>query len=93
VLLVSKIAPDKIDKGFTITNLGKQDMPVKNGEIELEAIYGPFICSDTFEKYIGVITVGGRMFMTISFEESIIDKRTVEQLKEAVKRILSKETG
>ncbi|MFW9995887.1 MAG: condensation domain-containing protein [Candidatus Odinarchaeota archaeon] len=91
--LVRIIVGGRASKGFTITNLGNQDLPTVYGDLVLEGIYGPHICAEMFEKYMSVTTVGGKMYFMFSFNEAIIEKHTVERLKDVVIEILERESS
>ena len=77
--------------GYAITNVGRFDIPVSYGPLELEAVYGPLFYSDVEEKMLGVITVGGRMSFchvsrrSIINDASILRDTAMDYLKAAVK--------
>lgn len=81
---------DKINTGLDVANLGRLDFPRNYGIVQLEAIYGPSQYVDFQEKYLGVITVGGRMFFSLTFDEAIIERDTVEEIIDVALKHLGK---
>ena len=72
--------------------MGRLDIPTRYGPLELEAVYGPSIFSDVEEKVIGVITVGGRLSVTLLCNEKVTEPGVAERLKNAAMVILRRET-
>jgi len=91
--LVEKMGINNVVAGLLITNLGRLDLPVDYGPLHLAAMYGPYVYSDTMEKYLGVMTVGGRMHFTLCSGETIIDPPTVERVRDAAMDYLGEATG
>ncbi|MFX0061894.1 MAG: condensation domain-containing protein [Candidatus Hermodarchaeota archaeon] len=87
--LVEQIGGNKINVGIIITNLGKVDIPLNYGFVTLESITGPYVYSDTMEKYLGVITVGGKLHFALSFGENFISANTIEKIKELAMKHLN----
>ena len=63
--------------GYAITNVGRFDIPMSYGSLELEAVYGPLFYSDVEEKMLGVITVGGRLSFFHVSRKSVINDATL----------------
>ena len=84
---------DRVNVSLDIANLGKLDFPLVYGSLQLEAIYGPSQHSDFQKKYLGVCTLGGKMYFTFTFDESIIDKETMEEIKDSAMEYLAKATA
>ncbi|MEO0685707.1 MAG: condensation domain-containing protein, partial [Cyanobacteria bacterium J06649_11] len=70
--LLKKKGLDKLFVGIVISNLGKIDIPVDYGNLHLEAVRGAAVYSDSAEKILEVVTVGGKMYLTLTFGDTII---------------------
>jgi len=81
---------DRINTNLDIANLGRLDFPRNFGPLQLEAIYGPSQYVDFQEKYLGILTVGGRMYFTFTFDDAIISRDTVEEIIDAALKHLGK---
>ena len=69
--------------GVLVSNLGRQEIPVRFGDLGVEALYGP--CVHTLsEKYLGAITVGGAMHLSLTFDEQAVPRRKIERLRDAM---------
>jgi NRPS condensation-like uncharacterized protein len=91
--IVERMGIDRITASLVITNLGRLDIPVNYGSRHLAALYGPYVHSDTVEKYLGVATVGGRMRFTLCSGETLIDNETVEAVRDAAMDHLRRAAG
>ena len=74
--------------GLAITNLGLLDYPEKYGTLELERFI--FVTSGTpyIELVIPVVTVAGRLTLTVNYLEENTDTSTMEKLKKKVLKYL-----
>jgi NRPS condensation-like uncharacterized protein len=79
----------RVNTGLDISNFGRYDFPVSYGALELKAIIVPAFLSDYQEKCLRIITVGGKMFFTFTFRESILDLLTAEQIRDTSMKYLS----
>ncbi|MHC5674438.1 phthiocerol/phthiodiolone dimycocerosyl transferase family protein [Nostoc sp.] len=71
-----------------VTNLGCLNIPQEFGSLYLDAIYGPIVQSSENIKIVGVTTLGGKMFLTLTFSESVLPRLLAEQIKsEAMQQI------
>ncbi|MFX0090988.1 MAG: condensation domain-containing protein [Candidatus Hodarchaeota archaeon] len=76
--------------GMALTNLGKMDIPLQYGDLELESILFIPPASLLAEKVIGVLTVGGKLRIAVTYLEKYLKteiaqrllNRTVEIIKE-----------
>ena len=84
---------NKLNTGLEISNIGKYKFPVDYGSLKLEAIFVPVFLSDYQEKCLRVISVGRKMFFTLTFWDSIIDKITAEKIRDMSMTYLSRATG
>ena len=66
---------------FSVTNLGRVDLPVKAGRFELEA-FTNLVNASEYERTICVNTFNGKLTTTLLFRESKMDLRCAEKLKE-----------
>lgn len=64
-----------------VTNLGRLNIPQQFGSLYLEAIYGPIVQSSENIKIVGVATLGGKMFFTFTFSESVLSRSQAERIK------------
>ena len=64
--MLKRMKWDRTSFGYSVTNVGRVDIPTEYGERRLEAVYGPSLYSDVNEKVVGVTTVGGRLAFTMS---------------------------
>ncbi len=78
---------------YLITNLGKLDFPKNYGNLELDSIFGFTVFNPLGEKLVGVATFGGKMSFTFSFDESLIDRETMEKIKQETIESLAKAVG
>ncbi|MEG4207174.1 condensation domain-containing protein [Microcoleus sp. Pol7_A1] len=71
-----------------VTNLGRLNIPQEFGSLSLEAIYGPIVQSSENIKIVGVTTLGGKMFLTLTFSDSVWPRSLAEQIKrEAIEQL------
>jgi hypothetical protein len=66
---------------LVVTNLGSLNIPQEYGSLSLEAIYGPIVQSSENAKIVGVITLGDKMFLTLTFSESVLPRSHAEKIK------------
>jgi hypothetical protein len=76
--------------GYSITNVGRMNIPTSYGQYQLESVYGPFVYSDVNEKTMGVITVGDKVTFLISYNKTIVTPHTAEAIRKAAMDYLSK---
>ncbi len=87
-LSAGSLTMDMINNSYTLSNLGRFDFPVKYGSLQLESVFSPAVFGTMSEKVLTAITVGGRLSLTLVFEESIIDSPTMEKIKDAAMKYL-----
>ena len=73
---------DKINFGYSITNVGKVAIPANYGNLSIESVYGPLFYSDVNEKTVGVITVGDKITYTLSYNTKNISMEKIKQIKD-----------
>jgi len=73
---------------FSVTNLGRVDLPGKTGRFELEAFYN-LVNASEHERTICVNTCNGRLTTSLLFRESKMDLASAEKLKELVDQQLA----
>ncbi|TXT64317.1 MAG: putative Condensation domain-containing protein [Promethearchaeota archaeon] len=78
---LKKMHLDEVYHSFILTNLGKIQIEKHYGNYILNSIHGPYIYSDTIEKYFGVITLNEEMFISISYGENTISTSKIIKLK------------
>jgi NRPS condensation-like uncharacterized protein len=82
--------PVKYD--FSITNLGRLDLPAKSGPFEVEAFYN-LVNTSEYERTVCVNTCNGRLTYSFLFRESKMDLRRAEKLMYLVNGKLSRAVG
>ena len=84
---------DKISYGYSITNVGKMNIPSFYGQLQLDAMYGPAVYSDVNEKLIGVITIGDRTSFMMTYNEDNISTDDAKKIRDAAIGHLSEALG
>jgi hypothetical protein len=76
-------------KDITVSNLGRLKIPQQYGELQLAAVYSPSIF-DRFDRdlVVGVITLGGRVFFSLTYSESGFSVAQIEQFQQTAMQIL-----
>jgi len=74
--LQGRITPEFVANNFegtnhdlSITNLGRLDMPLQYGPLQLEALFGPILGGDPEDIVLGVTTINSKMFFCLSFTD------------------------
>jgi len=75
--------------GYSITNVGRMNIPTNYDRYQLESVYGPFVYSDVNEKTVGVITVGNKVAFLMSFNETIVTPHAAEEIRKTAMEYLS----
>jgi hypothetical protein len=68
--------------GTALTNLGVDKLPTEYPPYRIEAIYGPSVYSEILEKVVSAVTVNGSLFMTLTYEESVISSEIIQEFKQ-----------
>ncbi|MFL7892499.1 MAG: hypothetical protein AB8I56_10570 [Anaerolineales bacterium] len=100
VVLMDEVAPiitpeilinqwPKVEYDLSITNLGKLDIPVHYGSLQLEALYGPTITGNPTEIVLGVITIGGKMYFSLVYTDWKLKPSQAEKIKESAMKWLA----
>jgi NRPS condensation-like uncharacterized protein len=87
--LVQQMNWQGISYGYSITNVGRMNIPTSYNQYQLESVYGPFVYSDVNEKTIGVITVGDKITFLMSYNEAIVTSPTAEEIRQTAMDYLS----
>ena len=88
-MLLKMMNFDKISYGYSITNVGKINIPSVYGELHLDMVYGPAVYSDVNEKLVGVITIGDRISFMMTYNEDNISTDNAKQIRDAAITYLS----
>ena len=75
---------------LSITNLGRLDLPTRYGSLQLEALFGPILGGDPEDVVLGVLTIGGRMHLGLSFTDLKMDAAQATQIIATAMRWLAK---
>jgi len=66
---------------LALSNLGRLDIPQQFGHLHLRAIYGPTLLGSENVKVLSVTTLGGEMFFTFAYLESVTSQASAEKIK------------
>ena len=91
--LLKKMNWDHTNYGYSITNVGRIDIPNRYGDLELDAVYGPLLYSDVNEKTVGVVTVAGKLTCTITYNEKHVSENDVAKIIDLSRQHLRQATG
>ena len=80
--MLARMGWDRVSYGYSLTNVGRSDIPTRYGSHELEAVYGPFFYSDVNEKVVGVTTAAGSLTFTLTCDEAVVGRGVPERLRE-----------
>ena len=81
--LLRKMGWHEVTYGYAITNVGRLDIPTRYGALQIESVFGPGFFSDVEEKIVGAITVGGKLSLLLSCNETLLGPCTGDKLKQA----------
>ncbi len=82
--------PVKYD--FSITNLGRLDIPARIGGLTVTAFHN-LVNSSEHERTVGVNSLDGRMTFSFTFRESKMDPQEAENLLQSAIRLLAEAVG
>lgn len=72
-----------------ISNLGRLNIPQQYGHLQLAAIYGPSATTHIeSDRFVGVATLGDKMFFNLLYSESDISPVQSEQLQQEAMQLL-----
>jgi len=83
----------KMHTGMLMSNLGRLDLPLDYGDLHLEALIPPAVYAGNAEKALEVLTLGGTMYLTLTFDPSVIAGDTVSAVKDTAVQILAQSAG
>lgn len=66
--------------GMVLTNLGKMDIPLQYGDLELESIFFIPPASLLAEGVLGILTVGGKLRIAVSYLEKYLKTEIAQRL-------------
>jgi hypothetical protein len=67
---------------LSISNLGRLDFPLQYGALQLEALFGPILGGDPEDVVLGVVTIGDKMHLNLSFTDLKLTLSQAEQIVE-----------
>jgi len=82
-MLLKMMNFDKISYGYSITNVGKVNIPSVYGRFRLDKVYGPAVYSDVNEKLIGVITIDDRISFMMTYNEDNVSTDNAKKIRDA----------
>ena len=92
-ILLKMMNFNKVSYGYSITNVGRMNIPSVYGKLRLDSVYGPAVYSDVNEKLIGVITIGGRISFMMTYNKNNVSEEKAELIRDAVVNHLSNAIG
>lgn len=81
-MLLKMMNFDKVSYGYSITNVGRMNIPSEYGKLGLVSVYGPAVYSDVNEKLIGVITIADRISFMMTYNEKNVSTEKAEQIRD-----------
>jgi NRPS condensation-like uncharacterized protein len=73
-----------------VSNLGRLTIPQQYGELQLAAIYGPAVMTHLDRHlFVGVATLGGRMFLSLTYSASDFLTGHIELLQQTAMQFLT----
>jgi hypothetical protein len=81
-MLVKMMNFNKVSYGYSITNVGRINIPSVYGRLRLDSVYGPAVYSDVNEKLIGVITIGDRISFMMTYNQNNVSKDKAELIRD-----------
>lgn len=89
-ILLKGMGVNELIANFSITNIGKLEIPADYGNYSLEALYGPSVFSDLIEMVVGVSTVGEKMNLIITYNEKNLSKNQIDNIKKISMGLIKK---
>ena len=83
----------KMRTGILVSNLGRLDFSTDYGDLFLAAIIPPAIYAGNAEKALEALTIGGKLYLTLTFDESNVSRETVNEVKKVAMQILTEPDG
>jgi hypothetical protein len=71
---------EEFQLGLALTNLGKMDIPLQYGELKLESIFFIPPINLLAEKVVGILTVGGKLRIVLSYLEKNMKTEIAQSL-------------
>jgi NRPS condensation-like uncharacterized protein len=78
--IVKRNLTEEFQIGLALTNLGKMDIPLQYGELELESIFFIPPINLLAEKVVGILTVGGKLRIVLSYLEKNMKTEIAQSL-------------
>ncbi len=79
--------------GLVLSNLTRLDFPRHYGPLTLEQMMFLGAATRSYQKAVGVVTVSGKLTMTVSYVEESVDSHTMAAFKTSLLDILTREVG
>lgn len=92
-IVVKMMNFNQVSYGYSITNVGRMNIPTAYGPLKLEEVYGPADYSDVNEKLVGVVTVGGKVSFVMTYNEDNLGPDQAGQIREIAMRHLLTAVG
>ncbi|HEY9710865.1 MAG TPA: hypothetical protein V6D48_21845, partial [Oculatellaceae cyanobacterium] len=91
-MTVRQYGKDMVSSDITVTNLGRLEIPLRRGGLELEKLFFTVTGLRHEQIIVGITTIGGKMCVTFRYLDSLtpsasaqrINQGAIERLREAV---------
>jgi hypothetical protein len=87
--MLKKMNWEDVSYGYSITNVGRMEIPTEYGPFELETVHGPYFYSDVNEKVVGVTTVGGRLTFLMAYDDAKVHVVEAGEIRDLATRLLN----
>jgi hypothetical protein len=84
---------DQVRAGLVLSNLTRLDFPRQYGQLALDAMMFLGAGTRSYQKAVGVVTVNGKLTMTVSYVEESVDSHTMAAFKASLLDGLAREMG
>ena len=92
-MLLKMMNFNKVSYGYSITNVGRINIPTAYGKLRLDSVYGPAVYSDVNEKLIGVITIGDKISFMMTYNKNNVSEDKAELIRDTAISHLSSAIG
>lgn len=91
--LIAQWGDRAVNYDLSVSNLGRLDLPLQYGPLQLEAFYGPAVNGTKNEQVLGVATVGGQMTFTYVYRTAVMGSATAQRICDRAMHRLAEAVG
>jgi NRPS condensation-like uncharacterized protein len=84
---------DQVRVGLVLSNLTRLDFPEHYGPLELDKMMFLGAATRSYQKAVGVVTVSGKLTMTVSYVEESLDSDTMAAFRTSLLDLLASQVG